>query len=65
MDKQFKKGCVFIIGGSGGIGRACVQRFAEAGAKIVFTYHQNIQAARDAILHYEYHCVHVVLDYQS
>ena len=44
MDKQFKKGCVFIIGGSGGIGRACVQRFAEAGAKIVFTYHQNIQA---------------------
>jgi NAD(P)-dependent dehydrogenase (short-subunit alcohol dehydrogenase family) len=47
MDKQFKKGCVFIIGGSGGIGRACVQRFAEAGAKIVFTYHQNIQAAQE------------------
>ena len=47
MDKQFKKGCVFIIGGSGGIGRACVRRFAEAGAKIVFTYHQNIQAAQE------------------
>ncbi len=47
MDKQFKKGCVFIIGGSGGIGRACVQRFAEAGAKIVFTFHQNIQAAQE------------------
>ena len=47
MDKQFKKGCVFIIGGSGGIGRACVQRFAEAGAKIVFTYHQNVQAAKE------------------
>jgi len=47
MDNQFKKGCVFIIGGSGGIGRACVQRFAEAGAKIVFTYHQNIQAAQE------------------
>ena len=47
MDKQFKKGCVFIIGGSGGIGRACVQRFAEAGAKTVFTYHQNIQAAQE------------------
>ena len=47
MDKQFKKGCVFIIGGSGGIGRACVQRFAEAGAKIVFTYHQNIKAAQE------------------
>ena len=47
MDKQFKKGCVFIIGGSGGIGRACVQRFAEAEAKIVFTYHQNIQAAQE------------------
>jgi len=47
MDKQFKKGCVFIIGGSGGIGRACVRRFAEAGAKIVFTYHQNIKAAQE------------------
>jgi len=47
MDNQFKKGCVFIIGGSGGIGRACVQRFAEAGAKIVFTYHQNVQAAQE------------------
>lgn len=47
MDKQFKKGCVFIIGGSGGIGRACVRQFAEAGAKIVFTYHQNIKAAQE------------------
>ena len=47
MDKQFKKGCVFVIGGSGGIGRACVQRFVEAGAKVVFTYHQNIQAAKE------------------
>jgi NAD(P)-dependent dehydrogenase (short-subunit alcohol dehydrogenase family) len=47
MDKQFKKGCLFIIGGSGGIGRACVRRFAEAGAKIVFTYHQNIKAAQE------------------
>lgn len=47
MDKQFKKGCVFVIGGSGGIGRACVQRFVEAGAKVVFTYHQNIEAAQE------------------
>ena len=47
MDKQFKKGCVFVIGGSGGIGRACVHQFVQAGAKVVFTYHQNIQAAQE------------------
>ena len=47
MDKQFKEGCVFVIGGSGGIGRACVNQFVQAGAKVVFTYHQNIQAAQE------------------
>ena len=47
MDKQFKEGCVFVIGGSGGIGRACVHQFVQAGAKVVFTYHQNIQAAQE------------------
>ena len=47
MDKQFEKGCVFIIGGSGGIGNACVQRFYEDGAKVVFTYNQNESAAKD------------------
>ena len=46
MDKQFDKGCVFVIGGSGGVGNACVQRFYEDGAKVVFTYNQNESAAK-------------------
>ena len=46
MDKQFEKGCVFVIGGSGGVGNACVQRFYEDGAKVVFTYNQNESAAK-------------------
>jgi len=46
MDKQFEQGCVLIIGGSGGVGSACVQRFYEDGAKVVFTYNQNESAAK-------------------
>jgi NAD(P)-dependent dehydrogenase (short-subunit alcohol dehydrogenase family) len=45
MDKQFSKGCVLIIGGSGGVGAACVERFYREKAKVVFTYNQNEQAA--------------------
>jgi len=47
MDKQFKKGCVLIIGGSGGVGSACVQRFYQDGGKIVFTYNKNELAAQE------------------
>ena len=45
MDKHFSKGCVLVVGGSGGVGSACVKRFAADGATVVFTYHSNLQAA--------------------
>ncbi|MFC6015830.1 SDR family oxidoreductase [Plantactinospora solaniradicis] len=38
-----------VTGGSRGIGRAIVQRFAEAGARVVFTYHSNQAAADDLV----------------
>lgn len=34
-----------VTGGSRGIGRAIVERFAARGAKVYFTYHQNDEAA--------------------
>lgn len=37
----------FITGGSRGIGRACVKRFAEAGYSIAFTYNEREDAAFD------------------
>jgi len=46
MDKQFENGCVLVIGGSGGVGNACVQRFYADGAKVVFTFNQNESAAK-------------------
>ena len=35
IDKNFDKGCVFIVGGSGGIGSICAKEFAKAGANVV------------------------------
>jgi 3-oxoacyl-[acyl-carrier protein] reductase len=34
-----------VTGGSRGIGRACVQRLAEEGARVAFLYHRSQQAA--------------------
>lgn len=45
MDKQFEIGCALIIGGSGGIGSACVKKFYQEGARVVFTFNQNEVAA--------------------
>ena len=35
-DRNFKDGCVFVVGGTGGVGSACVKSFHEAGANVVF-----------------------------
>jgi 3-oxoacyl-[acyl-carrier protein] reductase len=40
---------VLITGGSRGIGAACVDKFAEAGANIVFTYKNDDEAASQII----------------
>ncbi len=47
IDSNFKKGCVLIIGGSGGIGSLCAKEFANSGAKLAITYYKNEQAAID------------------
>ena len=47
IDFNFKKGCVLIVGGSGGIGSLCAQEFANSDAKVAITYYQNEQAAVD------------------
>lgn len=38
---------VLIIGGSGGIGAATVEKFTKKGHAVVFTYHSNANAARE------------------
>ena len=48
IDSNFIKGCVLIVGGSGGIGSLCAKEFANSGAKVAITYHKNKQAAIDA-----------------
>ena len=47
IDSNFQKGCVLIIGGSGGIGSLCAQEFARSNAKVAITYYKNEQAAID------------------
>lgn len=38
---------VLIIGGSGGIGAATVEKFVKKGHQVVFTYHQNAAKAAE------------------
>ena len=45
-DRNFKNGCVFVIGGTGGVGSACVKTFHEAGANVVFSYNSNLEEAK-------------------
>ncbi len=45
MSREFEGQVVVVTGGSRGIGRAIVERFAAQGAKVYFTFHQNTEAA--------------------
>ena len=44
-----KSKAVFITGGSGGIGRACVKLLAAQGYKVAFTYNKNEEAAKKLV----------------
>ena len=40
-------GCAIVVGGTGGIGQATVQRIAVGGEPVYFTFHSNESAARE------------------
>lgn len=45
MNRPFEGQVAVVTGGSRGIGRAIVERFAADGARVFFTFHQNETAA--------------------
>jgi 3-oxoacyl-[acyl-carrier protein] reductase len=47
ISSEFAGQVVLVTGGSRGIGRAIVERFAARGARVIFTYHQNETAAAE------------------
>ncbi|MCU0772176.1 MAG: 3-oxoacyl-ACP reductase FabG [Verrucomicrobia bacterium] len=46
MQSEFEGQIVLVTGGSRGIGRAIVERFAVLGARVFFTYHHHEEEAR-------------------
>ncbi len=49
INTTFQNQKVFITGGSRGIGRATALAFAQSGAQVCFTYHDNESAAQDTL----------------
>ena len=45
--ENLKDGCVVVAGGSGGLGRDIVRKFASVGSNVAFSYLRREQAAQD------------------
>ncbi|UVJ46356.1 SDR family oxidoreductase [Pseudomonas sp. LS1212] len=53
MQREFPKGEVLVIGGSGGAGEAICTRFAELGSDVILTYHRNEARAAHVVANVE------------
>lgn len=45
----FPSGAALVLGGSGGLGSACVERLANCGSSVALTYHANQKAAESVL----------------